>query len=135
MTAPAAIKATYSEWKMVKTRKVLVLSFEVPLEQQAEVLAALGTPMPDIATWVAIARLKETAVEGRGGKLAQQAGILCNEGAFIKWIGASDAEGAAEMVRHHCGVLSRAHLDTNEEAARKFLDLKADYQIWLRDAA
>jgi hypothetical protein len=131
----AAIKATYSEWKMVKTRKVLVLSFEVPLEQQAEVIAALGVPMPDTSIWVAIARLNETAGEARGGRLAQQAGILCNEGAFIKWMGAKDADGAAELLREHCGVLSRANLDSNEEAARKFLDLKTDYQIWLRDAA
>jgi hypothetical protein len=57
MTAPAAIRAVFSEWRMVKTRKVLALIFEVPLEQQAEVLTMLGAPMPDAEIWCAIARL------------------------------------------------------------------------------
>lgn len=135
MTEPAAIKAVYTEWKMVRTRKALVLSFEVPLEQQAEVLAALGTPMPDTATWVAIARLRQDAEEQPGGKLAKMAGILCNEGAFQKWIEVNDAEQAAQWLREHCGILSRRHLDHNDEAARKFLSLKGDYEFWLKDVA
>ena len=135
VTAPAAIKATYSEWKMVKTRKVLVLSFEVPLEHQAEVMAALGTPLPDAEIWVGIARLSENASEAKGGKYAQMAGIMSNEGAFRQFVEAPDEEAAAQFIRDHCGVLSRRHLDHNDEAARKFLGLKADYEFWLRDAA
>lgn len=135
MTAPAAIKATYSEWKMVKTRKVLVLSFEVPLEHQAEVMAALGTPMPDQEIWVAIARLNEVAAEAKGGKYAQMAGIMSSEGAFHKFVDVPDEEAAAQYIRDLCGVLSRRHLDHNDEAARKFLHLKSDYVFWLRSAA
>jgi hypothetical protein len=57
MIAPAAISATFSEWRMVKSRKVLQLVFELPLEKQGEVLAVLGVPLPDAESWVAIAPL------------------------------------------------------------------------------
>src|SRR5690606_7539090 len=61
MSEAAVISAVYTEWKMVKTRSALVLCFEVPLEQQATVQAALGTPLPDQSIHVAIARLREGA--------------------------------------------------------------------------
>ncbi len=78
MTAPAAIRAVFSEWRMVKTRKVLALIFEVPLEQQAEVLTMLGAPMPDAEIWCAIARLNsavsENPQEGEKPSAASQRG-------------------------------------------------------------
>jgi hypothetical protein len=52
-----AIKATFADWRTVKSRKMLQLIFEVPLETQAEVLTTLGAPMPDRDIWVALARL------------------------------------------------------------------------------
>lgn len=61
MSAPAAIRAVFAEWRMVKTRKVLALVFEVPLEQQGEVLTILGAPMPDAEIWCGIARLNLSA--------------------------------------------------------------------------
>ena len=53
----AVVMATYAEWAMVKSRKVLRLVFELPLERQGEVLSTLGAPMPDKETWCAIALL------------------------------------------------------------------------------
>jgi len=151
MSDAAIIKATYSEWKMVKTRKVLVLSFEVPLEAQETVQAALGTPMPDAETWVAIARLNLNAVAAQAeppviehqpepelrkpAKLAQIAGILCNNGAFRKWCGATTVEQAAQHVRDRCNVDSRADLDTHEDAAAAFRDMKGEYEAWMLVAA
>jgi len=134
---------------MVKTRKVLVLSFEVPLEAQADVMAALGTPMPDAETWVAIARLREPGaepasvpVEPASGpdmlpppkprkSLAQIAGILCSSGAFQKWCGSKSADEAAEWLRGHCNITSRSQLDTNEDAAFIFRDLKGEFDAWM----
>jgi hypothetical protein len=149
MTDAAIIRATYSEWKMVKTRKVLVLSFEVPLEAQADVMAALGTPMPDAETWVAIARLRSApiaqsapAIEHqpeplprKAKSLAQIAGILCNSGAFQKWSGNKSAEEAAEWIRGHCNINSRSELDGNEDAAAIFRDLKGEFEAWMAVAA
>jgi hypothetical protein len=56
-----AIKATFSDWRTVKSRKALQLVFEVPLEQQAVVLKMLGAPMPDAPLWCAIALLNPGA--------------------------------------------------------------------------
>ena len=60
MTA-AAIRAAYSDWRPVKSRKVLQLVFEVPLERQTEVLTMLGAPMPDREIWCGIALLRDPA--------------------------------------------------------------------------
>src|SRR5689334_22551506 len=57
----AAIKATYSDYRRVKGRKVLQLIFEVPIEQAPMVHDTFGEPAPDGSTWVAIARLQEPA--------------------------------------------------------------------------
>ena len=139
MTDAAIIKATFSEWRMVKGRKVLQIICEVPLEAQRQVFEALGAPMPDAETWVAIARLRREAVQQEPEQiepprplksLAQIAGIICNEPAFWKYIHVANADEAAKYVRGHCGVTSRAALDSNEDAAQAFRTLKADYIIW-----
>jgi len=136
MTEPAAIRATYSEWKMVKTRKVLVLSFEVPLEHQAAVQAALGTPMPDEEVWVGIAKLSLKSVETtQRAKLATVAGILCNEGGFNAWAAEHGYADGKEYIYDRCSVTSRADLDRDPEAGGRFRDMRAEYDVWLRDAA
>jgi hypothetical protein len=73
-----------------------------------------------------------TVAELKGGPLAQRAGILCNEGGFRVFIGATDKDHAATIIRERCGITSRAQLDHVEEAARKFRDLSRDYDAWLR---
>ncbi len=132
----AAIQATYADYRRVKGRKVLQIILEVPLEQAQQVHDTFGEPMPDGSTWVAVALLnKAVAGERKGGKLAQKAGILCNEGGFQKYIGARNAEHAAEIVRKHCAIQSRADLDHDVDAARRFNRLTTDYELWLRDEA
>lgn len=135
------LSAVYTEWKMVKTRNSLVLCFEVPLEQQALVQNVLGTPLPGEATHVAICRLQaageapaqpEALPPPREYKLAAQAAMLCNELPFQRWLG-TDAEGAADEVRLRCDVTSRAELDRNPSAARRFRDMRNDYKLWLQD--
>ena len=137
MTDAAIIQATFSEWRMVKGRKVLQIICEVPLEAQGQVFAALGAPMPDAETWVAIARLRSAEAEPAAieqhkppKSLAQLAGIICNEPAFWKFAQVNGADEAADYVRVYCGVTSRSALDSNDDAASKFKTLKADYRIW-----
>lgn len=137
---PAAIQATYSDYRRVKGRKVLQLILEVPLEQAPAVHEAFGEPLSDGTTWVAVARLDPTAkAERKGGKLAQRAGIICNEGAFDKFLTEHymriENQTPADFVRDWCGVESRAELDHDEEAARKFTNLEASYRAWLTVAA
>lgn len=126
---------------MVKGRKVLQIICEVPLEAQGQVFAALGAPMPDAETWVAIARLRsdgapieepEQLEPPRPQKsLAQIAGIVCAQPAFWKYIQVDGQDAAAEYVRGHCNISSRAALDSNEDAALAFRTLNTDYKLWL----
>ena len=142
MTDAAIIEAEYVEWKMVKTRKALQLIFEVPLEKQALVQAALGTPMPDTSTPVAIARLNLAALTQaepeqieaprRSKSLAQVAGILCNTGSFRKFIRVETVDQAADYIRAHCGVSSRANIDGNPDATAAFDALRGEYELWMR---
>lgn len=88
---------------------------------------------PDIDMRVAIAPLRAEAKTAapKGGELARLAGILCAEEGFQLWIeeelGAPDAAGgtegqerAAVILRHACGIESRAELDHNPDAAAIF---------------
>lgn len=61
MTDLAVIRATFSDWRTVKGRKQLQLIFEVPLEQQKEVLSRLGAPDSANPLWCAIALLDPDA--------------------------------------------------------------------------
>ena len=51
-----------------------------------------------------------------------QAGMLCQDESFIQWIGAHDPNNAAERVRAHCMVASRAELDTDKTGADRAWD-------------
>lgn len=54
-----AISATFSDFRIVKGRKVAQLIFETPLEAADEALRMLGgLPRPDAERWVGIAPLK-----------------------------------------------------------------------------
>lgn len=60
MTNPAAFKATYSDWRLIKGRKVVQVVLELPLEAAGEAYDALGgMPRPDREVWCAVARLQE----------------------------------------------------------------------------
>jgi hypothetical protein len=150
MTKTAAIQACYADYRRVKGRKVLQLIFEVPLEQAPQVHDVFGEPMPDGSTWVGIARIDPNAKAEpvkaekpprKWGELsrAEQAGIACNERGFRSWLYeyfqlgyAVDVDGAAELVREHCRVRSRADLDTNSKAAKAWDELYSGYIVWLR---
>ena len=134
--ARRAIEARYADWRPVKGRKVLQVILEVPLERQGEVLQMLGAPLPDRDIQVAIALLSDQKdASFKGGKNAQRAGILCNEGAFQRWCDAGNPGEAADYIRQRCGVTSRAHLDHDEKAARDFREMALEYETWTRGLA
>lgn len=135
-----AIRAAYSDVKLVKTRKVFQLIFEVPIEEADNALRVLGgMPRPDAETWVGIAPItEETATRApdkprrRMAELsrAQQAGILCNEPKFLQFHGYIDAEEMARYVRFSCGVSSRAELDSNQAAGEVWDAMRTEYDAW-----
>lgn len=147
MADPRVIQATYADWKNVKTRAVVQLVFEVPVEKTEEVLKMLGAPIPGREKWVAIAVMDKSVPVGvqpapttadntqrEAGKRwhemsrAQQAGILCNDERFQKWCGGMGVDDPADYIRRQCGVLSRAHLNEHEGSAAAFDELVTRYR-------
>lgn len=135
------LKATYADLKTVKTRSTCQLILELPIEALTDVVALLGAPVPGNEVWVAVARLRldgtaqpvaELEPPRKTSSLAQIAGILCNERAFQQFIKVKDADEAAEYVRAHCRVSSRANIDGNPDATEAFKTLKGEYELWLR---
>jgi hypothetical protein len=151
MSDAAAFKATYSDFRLVRSRKVVQLVFEVPLEKSADALACLGgMPNPAAETWCAIARLDLDKAEqfvpeiARPNKLAQLIGIRCNDKMFWQFLmnryrvifstnAHKSSEIAAEFVRDFCKVESRADIQGNPEAALRWDLLESSFICW-RDA-
>jgi hypothetical protein len=155
-----AFRAAYSDWKLVKTRGVVQIVFEVPLAESDAAYDVVGG-MPDVSKerWFGIAAIKvreatERAKPGqeatpdpdrakpakrdwRDVQPAAQAGIRCAEATFraflneVKKYGVTHHEEAAEAVRELCGVNSRVELGTKHAARVIWHQLDAEYQAWL----
>lgn len=66
------------------------------------------------------------AEKPKGGRRAREAGIACGEEAFQKWFGGHEAD-CANGIRSWCSVASRAELDHNEAAGKKWDALYTRY--------
>ena len=63
MNKPAAFRAVYSDWRLVKTRGVVQIVLEVPVEQSNAVLDVLGgMPLAGKEQWFGVAAIKEREV-------------------------------------------------------------------------
>lgn len=145
MTQPAAIKGSFADFKLVKTRKLAQVVIEIPIEEADHALAVLGgLPRSDNERWVAIARLhagaapsptpadnvpSDTASQPRNHASpsakrertpAERAGFLCTLPEFQQWIDRKSEEAAANWLRSRCGVVSRAQITTNPDAHEAF---------------
>ena len=156
MTEARAIRANFSDWRTVKSRKSLQLIFEVPLEQQAEVLKMLGAPLPDSPQWCGIALLQDPdeepkpvdpradAARERGRqayamsdameKARTRAVLLCKDVKFRKWIArdipeiaVASVDMAEDILRAELKIQSRREIATNERAFRAFVAMESDY--------
>ena len=148
MTDSAAFKATYSDWKLIRTRKVVQVVLEVPVEQANLAYQVLGgMPLSGEETWVAVARLAPESVTGRGEgeasraaspkRLVQQAAIVCRQPKFQTWVKQCldpNHEGGLErteaLIREYCGVKSRAEILPGTEAAQRWDRLYSRYIAW-----
>lgn len=141
MTHPSAFDCTFSDWKLIKTRGVVSISFEVPIEKADAAYKVLGG-MPDHGTerWFGIARLDPKALEPPKPKRswhemqpAQQAGILCEDKVFHQFLRETTDYTHADyplMVRQICGIESRADILPGTNAAEKWRSLVSDYRAW-----
>lgn len=133
------VAATFHSFRPVGSRKCCQLILEVPIEQANEALQALGgVPDPANPLWVGIvaldgqpkqepAALEATPRRWEDLSLRQQAGIRCSDPDFQKWLGATDADEAARLVRRSCGVRSRRDLDTHPPAAAAWRELDDEF--------
>lgn len=139
-----ALAAQFSDFKLIKTRKVVQLIFEVSSERAQEAFDLLGWPDPHAERWVGIAPLNgnpnaEPEVEKPRKSWSelsrpQQAGILCADMGFQKYLKVGNQETAADQVRFHCRVASRAELENADGPARAWDNLVAAFRRWEMDA-
>jgi len=149
----AAFRACYSDWKLVKTRGVVQVVMEIPLQDADAAYEVLGgMPAPATERWFGIAALRGSEPaklqpvvdkppagakrQYRDLPKPQQAGMRCEEAAFIAFLREErpddwhEAQDAAECVRLICGVQSRAELATNQKAGVIWHQLDSQYQAW-----
>ncbi len=135
------IQGTFSDFKTVKTRKVLQVIIEVPLEKTSDVIKILGSPQPHAETPVAIARLKvdpgkqQKQQETQNFSVPQRVAITCGEGLFHKFLhekglNIPSPDHAAQHVRNVCGVTSRKDIQPGTIAFRKWDKLYGEYLAW-----
>lgn len=132
-------KATYADFKLVKTRKTAQFVFEVPIENVNSVISMVGMPDPASEEWFAIAKLNSGAGVASSAppqeaeksppapsrkredmSYAQRAGMLSNNPAFWEFIGEENETIAAAYIRKACGVQSRAEIEKSEDSKRAF---------------
>lgn len=62
MSANAVVAGTYADFKVIKSRSVVQVVIELPIEKGADFIDKFGMPLPGVETWMAIAwLLKEPA--------------------------------------------------------------------------
>jgi len=60
MTDKAAFTGTYSDWKVIKTRRVVQIIIEVPIEAAGHAYNVMGgMPRFDNEEWFVVARMKK----------------------------------------------------------------------------
>lgn len=90
---PAAIRASFSDFRIIKGRKQAQLILEVPIEEADNALAVLGgIPQPQSDCWVAVARLNgKQKTESYGDQLRR---VMANQ-AFLTegavWVEGEDS--------------------------------------------
>jgi hypothetical protein len=109
----AAFSATYSEWKVIKTRSVVQVVFEVPIEGSDTAYQVLGgMPLPGKEKWFVIAKMNAAGV---GSLASREAGV-------------SGRDATAKIVES--APASRSHSPYAREIAMACED--TDFQDFLR---
>ena len=144
-----AFKATFSDCRLVKGRKVAQLVFEVPIEEVDQALSILGgMPQPTKEAWVGIARLdpKQTPQKpvepapnkkGESGPFEelpypQQAGILCADHSFQTFMGGNGVEHTISLLYKRISIKSRSEIIPGSLAASQWRGLVERYRDWVR---
>jgi hypothetical protein len=144
VTKPAAFTASYTDWKLIRTRGCIQIVFEIPLEVADRVYQVLGgMPNAGHENWFAIAKIKEEAVMEEKAKkswhelsMTQQAGMLSNDPAFQKFLRETTEFNHTDypvMIRELCKVTSRKDILPDTEAGEMWKGLVSEYRAWGRE--
>lgn len=130
--APAAFEATYSDWRVIKGRKVVQIVVELPLEKADHAYKVLGgMPNQGAEAWLAIARLAgKPRLPAQESSEAQAIAMRCQQPMFKKFLVFKNEFGPddpAEWLRQYFDVDSRKKISS--EDWEKF---EHEYQLWLR---
>ena len=133
----AVIEGTYSDFKLVKTRKVVQMVIEVPVEQSHLITESFGIPQPHEEIYVVVARVRSEIKEIEIiAKAIQQAGILGQSSDFGEWLSYNYSDlqidpynlsTVQQAIRTICGIKSRADMRTDFQGLAKWQEL---YKKW-----
>ena len=152
-----AFRAVYSDWKLVKTRGVVQVIFEVPLADHDDAYQILGgMPSETTSRWFGIAALRspqEEAAESRQDQTqphdpdgerrnwkdvqpSAQAAMRCDQPIFWSYLReehkqrVENKDDAATAVRRITGVNSRARFNDNHAARVAWHQLESGFAAW-----
>jgi hypothetical protein len=153
MNKPAALKGTFSDFKLIRSRKICQLVIEVPLEHADAALQALGgIPNPADERWVAVARLNpeakaqpiESDEDGRKRRFhemnpAAQIAMSCSAPSFREYLRThkvaslpDDKDACDSWLKGFLGVKSKTEVVPGSEAFAVWNELRGSYEVWLR---
>ena len=117
-----AFQATYSDWKLIRTRKVVQIVLEVPIEAADHAYKVLGgMPNPASEIWVGVARFKPgTEVMPRN-----------DAGTTQKSIGSNETTAASFSDRSRSVKPPAAESDSQPRARKSFTSLPLPQQAAL----
>jgi hypothetical protein len=159
-----AFRAVYADWKLIKTRSVVQVVFELPVEQADAAYEVLGgMPVAAKERWFGIAAIRNPEAspgasvpqpdpveqpqpdrakrDWRDMQPSQQAALRCNDPTFRAFMKEKhglvsiSGAGAAEAIRLFCEVPSRSVLDTDQRARVIWKQLDDQFQAWSRVGA
>lgn len=135
------IKGTYSDFKIIKSRKIAQMIIEVPLEAANNLIDMFGLPRPDQEQWVAVAALDLVSSHRNDDatKAIQLAGMICRDIEFGKWLKSSknmkevdpdSHESIANALRALLGIKSRTDMNNSPDTVTAFNRLIGEYNSW-----
>ncbi len=156
MTDRAAIAGVFADMKSVKTRSVVQMIVEIPIEQAEAVVQMFGYPKLGAEVPVAVARMVEPKDEEpqRRAEIvgedkpkrtfddmpsSQVAALLCERDDFWKYLEWEFAkpcksnDDAAARVRTWCEVNSRREIDLGDYAQSRFQLMRDRFENWQTD--
>lgn len=151
-----AFRATYSDWKLVKTRGVVQVIFEVPIADHDAAYEVLGgMPVQGKERWFGIAAIRTPQQEAAESRQDQpqphdpdgrrdwrdvqpsaQAAMRCDQAPFWAFLREEknqrvvNSDDAATAVRSITGVNSRARFNDNQKARVLWHQLDSEFTAW-----